>query len=29
MSDYKSRVVDTAIENRLRSKGAILVEGAK
>ena len=29
MSDYKSRVVDNAIENRLRSKGAILVEGAK
>ena len=29
MSDYKSRVVDAAIENRLRSKGAILVEGAK
>lgn len=29
MSDYKSRVVDKAIENRLRSKGAILVEGAK
>lgn len=29
MSDYKSRVVDKAIENRLRSKGAVLVEGAK
>ncbi len=29
MSSYKPRVVDEAITNRLRNKGAILVEGAK
>ena len=29
MKNYKRRVIDTAIENRLKSKGAILVEGAK
>ena len=29
MASYKSRVIDVAIENRLRNKGAILVEGAK
>ena len=29
MGDYKPRVIDEAITRRLRSKGAILVEGAK
>ena len=29
MKNYKKRVIDAAIENRLKSKGAILVEGAK
>ena len=29
MGDYKPRVIDEAIARRLRSKGAILVEGAK
>ena len=29
MANYKRRVIDDAIENRLRNKGAILVEGAK
>ena len=29
MTSYKPRVVDEAIANRLRNKGAILVEGAK
>ena len=29
MSEYKKRIVDDILERRLRSKGAILVEGAK
>ena len=29
MASYKSRVIDVTIVNRLRNKGAILVEGAK
>ena len=29
MANYKPRVIDEAIANRLRNKGAILVEGAK
>jgi len=29
MTNYKPRVIDEAIANRLRNKGAILVEGAK
>lgn len=29
LREYKSRVIDQVIANRLRNKGAILVEGAK
>ena len=29
MQDYKARILDQVIDNRLRNKGAILVEGAK
>ena len=29
MASYKPRVIDLTIANRLRNKGAILVEGAK
>ena len=29
MASYKSRVIDVTIVNRLRNKGAILVDGAK
>ena len=29
MATYKPRVIDEAIERRLKNKGAILVEGAK
>ena len=29
MANYKSRVIEKTIANRLRNKGAILLEGAK
>ena len=29
MASYRPRVIDLTIANRLRNKGAILVEGAK